>query len=522
MRRVVALIGGAAILLGSTAARAEEDDEALVCDEPHEVDAHQLLRRLSLDLRDKIPSDEEYAALEGEASVPPATVQEFIESDDFAAAMRRYHELMFWPNVSNVRLSNQNATLGIKNEGPALRIQSTTKGKTFRGGDGNGNCGDFQHTQFDPAFPGQFRPKPGVAEGWRMVAPYWDPATPVKVCAFDAQETASDEGVACNTPEAINKKGCGCGPDLRFCYGPSSVTSKLILSSLREQLGRAVDDVAAGAPYTDMLLSTKAWQNGAIAFWKKHLADNLSFNVTYNAPDPDEEIASKAFTDETWTLVDRKGLHAGVLTSPGYLLRFQTARGRANRFRITFMCEYFVPPAELEPAAGCDDATTDLTQRCNCQYCHSKLEPMAAFFGQFAEAGTTLMTDFSTFPRMNEDCKGKTSQFCRRFYVTDADAHNAGSLIAYQYADVHADIEKNLEDGPRAMAQSIIDDGTFAHCTVRKVFTHLVKRDIRAQGAESEELALLETLASGFEQSSYSLPWLVREIVSLPQYRRVR
>ena len=522
MRRVSLAWIGLLVPLLATPAWADEEGETLTCEEAHELDPHQLLRRLSLDLRDRIPSAEEYTALDGEETVPAETIQEFVESDDFRLAMRRYHELMFWPNVSNVRLANQNAQLGIRNEGPALRILSTGKGKLYRGDDGLGSCGDFEHTQFDPAFPGQFRPKPGVAEGWRMVTPYWDPATPVKVCAFDAQETAEDAGVACNTPEAASKKACGCGPDLRFCYGPSSVSSKAILDSLREQLGRAVDDVAMGAPYTDLLLSTKAWQNGPIAFWKTHLADNLGYTVTYNKADPDEEVADKAFTDTDWTLVDRKGLHAGVLTMPGYLLRFQTARGRANRFRIAFTCEYFVPPAELQPAEGCSESSSDLTQRCNCQYCHSKLEPLAAFFGQFTEAGTTLMSDLSLFPRMNEDCKGKTTQYCKRFYVTDEDAHNPGALMPYQFANVHADIEQNLEDGPRALAQAIIDDGTLAHCTVRKLFTYLVKRDIRAQGAESEELALLEELASGFTASSFSLPWLVREIVSLPQYRRVR
>ena len=69
------------------------------------------------------------------------------------------------------------------------------------------------------------------------------------------------------------------------------------------------------------------------------------------------------FGDDTWAPVDRKGLHAGVLTLPGYLLRFQTDRGRANRMRITMTCEYFVPPAKMEPAPGCQPDGNDLTKR---------------------------------------------------------------------------------------------------------------------------------------------------------------
>lgn len=525
MRRTFAGISlalAATLLAGSAAA--DDDEEALVCDEPHDVDRFQLLRRLSLDLRGSVPSIEEYQELEGEDLVSAETIQKMIESDEFRVAMRNYHELMFWPNVSNVRTANANASLTTKEEwGPAMRISSNGKSKIFRGGDGTTGCADVQQTQFDPAHPGEFRPKPGVTEGWRMVTPYWDPANPIKVCASEAQQTLEDGGVACNTPESVSKKGCGCGPNLQFCYGPNTMVNLPIMESLREQLGRSVDQVTTGAaPYTDLMLSTKAWQNGKIAHWKKNLAPYAQINLTYNVPDPDEEVRETTFTDESWEEVDRKGLHAGVLTLPGYLLRFQTNRGRANRFRIAFLCEYFVPPADLTPAAGCDPGTTDLMQRCNCQYCHQKLEPMAAFFGQFSEAGSTLMSNEDVFPRVKEDCVGSNSAFCKRFYITDKDAYNPGSLISYQWADLYPEVDDNLEVGVRELAKQVIEDGSFAHCTVRKVFSYFVKRDIRAQGAESDELPLFEALASGFEGADFSFPWLVREIVSLPQYRRVR
>lgn len=515
------LIVAALALCAATPATAAADDAMASCEEPHEIDRYQLLRRLSLDLRDKIPSVDEYEALDGEEGVPGATIQEYLESDDFRQAMRRYHEKAFWPNVSTVRLNGTNTALALK-DGPALRISSGSRAKVFRGVT-DATCGDFEQTQFDPAFPGEHRPKPGSPEGWRMVSPYWDPANPVKVCAYDAQETLKAGTKDCKTADANSEKACGCGPNLRFCYGPSSVTSKAVLSAFREQLNRSVDEVVAGgAPYTDLLLSTKAQQNGTIAFWKTNLASNPALALTYDLPDADEEILDKEFGDDTWAPVDRKGLHAGVLTLPGYLLRFQTDRGRANRMRITMTCEYFVPPAKMEPAPGCQPDGNDLTKRCNCQYCHEKLEPLASYFASFAEAGTTFMDEAAGFPTKKDSCVGSASAFCRRFYVTQEDAHNPGSLLALQWADDHPEYTDNAASGPRALAQQIIDDGTFAHCTVRKTFAHFVKRDIRAQGAESDELDLLEELAKGFEQSTYDFAWLVREIVNLPQYRRVR
>jgi hypothetical protein len=507
--------------------------EPLACSEAPELDKTRLLRRLSLDLRGTIPTVAEYEAAEKGEPIGDAAIDAQLAQAGFASRMRRYHEELFWPNVSNVRLAGVSATMNMPTGSGGYVIASQGKQRTFRGALG-ATCADVEQTAFDPAFPGEYRPinvtpdSSGVKrEGWRMVRPYWDPTTTIKVCAYDAQEGTTgkigNQTVACNAPEAGNAPTCGCGPSLRYCYGPGSVSSTRILESLREQLGRAVDDVAVrDRPYTDLVLSTKSWIDGRIAFWKTHLAPNLQISLTYNTADPTETVPAKDFTDTNWVEVDRKGLHAGVLTLPAYLLRFQTDRGRANRFRIAFMGEYFVPPAKLEPSPGCSPTSADLTQRCNCQYCHSKLEPLSAHFGLFAEAGTTLMSDQTKFPRTNAACVGRDTGFCGRFYVTSDDAHRPGTLLPFQYADVHPEYMEAIEKGPRKVAQQIIADGTFARTTVRRMFAHLVKREMRVAGDASEEQALLDRLTKGFEASSYSLKWLVREIVKLPAYRRVR
>ena len=131
-----------------------------------------------------------------------------------------------------------------------------------------------------------------------------------------------------------------------------------------------------------------------------------------------------------------------------------------------------------------------------------------------------MMTDPNTFPQFNESCKGKTSGFCGRFYVAKGD--RAGFLQALEFADAHPEYETNSSAGPRGLAQEIIDNGVFAQCTVKRTFAHLIKRDIRAQGATTDELDLLEQLTKSFVDSNYSFPMLVHELVSLPQYRRAR
>jgi hypothetical protein len=516
---------------------------ASTCDAPRDIDKYQLLRRLSLDLRGKVPSYDEYAALDSVPTVAPATVQAWLASDDFRVAMRRYHEELFWPNVNNVSFAGTNAQLERINGLPAAyKIIAGAKARQFRGASDVSTalglaCGDFEQTQFTTGFvPAAAGIRTTVVggvtvkqEGWRMVTPFWS-TTPVKVCAFDAMETervtVGSKTIACNSPEGDARPECGCGPNLRFCYGPTRQVRAVIANAMREQLNLMVDRVSTGGqPYTDLITSPTAPVNGPLVFWKKYLAPHLSYARVVALPDPNEPLANADFADATWREVDRGSpLHSGVLTLPVYLLRFQTNRARANRFRIDFECEGFVPPSQLEtPAQGCSESTGDLTGRCTCRYCHRQLEPLAANWGVFAEAGTTLMTDLTQFPRNKTSCINSSSNTCRRFFVTDDTADNPGALVPWQYADAaHPEITAALAAGPRGLVDTIIADGTFARCAVKRTWASLMKRDMRAVGTSAAEAATLQSLSTGFKSNGYRLPWLVEQIVSQPEYRRVR
>ena len=512
------------------------------CDQNRELDKYQLLRRLSLDLRGKVPSYEEYLALDTQPTVAAATVTNWLTSDDFRVAMRRYHEDLFWPNVTNVQLNSTNSQLTLLTTPAAWTISSTGKRRLFRGAPDVSTtlglqCGDFEQTQFTAGFvPAVAGLRTSVVngvtvkqEGWRMVTPYWS-TTPIKVCAFDAMETPSvtvgTKVIECNSVDADARPECGCGPGLRYCYGPTAQVRTVVENAMREQLNLMVDRVTTGGqPYTELITSRNAPSNGTLEFWKKYLAPHLSYTRIVALPDPNEPLGTPDFADTGWRQIDRgSALHAGVLTSPAYLLRFQTNRGRANRFRIDFECESFVPPSQLETAAqGCNEAGGDLTQRCTCRYCHRQLEPLAAGWGQFSEAGTTLLGDLSLFPRTKASCVNSGSTFCNRFYVTDDSADNPGALLPYQYANAaHPEITSALAAGPRGRVNAIVADGTFARCTVKRTWAYLMKRDMRVIGADVDEAATLQTLATGFESNGYRLPWLIEQIVSQPGYRSVR
>lgn len=531
MKRALVLLPFA-ILLAPSMAPSEPPPE---CARSQELDKYQLLRRLSLDLRHRLPSYEEYRALDAEEGVPDTVVDDYLESDEFRVVMRRFHESLLWPNVSTVALNNQNSGLN-KNDHDVFRLAAGGRQRAYRGVNPS-TCGDFEQTNFD----GQGRPVPRAPtddvpyeqEGWVEVAPYWDPANPIRVCAFDAQTATEGPGnggrtVACNGPDAQQSAECGCGPNLRWCYGPRAQVADVIWSSMREQLLRLVDDVTVGGrPYSELLTARRTHVNGPLLFWWKNLANMVALNRTYN-PLGDGELPGSGepdWTQASWSTIDREGPQAGVLTLPAYALRFQTNRGRANRFRIVFTGQYFVPPSNLDDV-DCDDLAEDLTQRCNCRTCHQVLEPIAAHFGAFAEAGTALITDREKFPLFNESCIGRGDATCNRFWITDPTRHNAGALAPYQFADIdddlHRQILENLESGPPGLVARVLEDGTFASATVRNLFHTLMAREMTLDPlADEGEIDLLAELTDELRESD-DIRALVKRLVTLPQYRRVR
>ncbi len=111
-----------------------------------------------------------------------------------------------------------------------------------------------------------------------MVKPYWAPDKAVKVCAFDAQEfltvksEANNRDYDCSRSSFTNSnqgKGCGCGPNLRWCM-PYSVQSQ-ILNSLEEQTFRFIEDIVKNRkPYTEVITGQTLEVNGPISHYLRY------------------------------------------------------------------------------------------------------------------------------------------------------------------------------------------------------------------------------------------------------------
>jgi hypothetical protein len=523
-----------------------------------QLDAPRLLRRMRLDLQNRVPSVEEYAEVEGKADIPDAVIDSILASDEFRKMARGYHEDLLLPNLTVNRFTTVTNLLSRRSLVPGKRETETKetvplsmsgRARYYRGSipaneDPFPQCTDNEQISFAPGPNKTPILRAGdLREGYRLVHPYWeaDPTKKVRVCAFDAQETLSvnknGKTIACDSEEGVSQPECGCGPELRFCYAGYRTTdandktietintTNPVRDAMREQLGRIVDRVTVAndkrEPYTQILLAKDLDENGTLAFWRTHLNWLPTTTQSYDVRTRTNVKSPRAFTDsERWQPLPASAERAGVVTSYAYLLRFQTNRGRANRFRIAFLREHFEPPVGEAKDPGCTTSASelDLTKRCTCQYCHNALEPLSAHWGGFAEGGSALIDDKVQYPRKRSDCvisgaRKNVSVECRRLYVTDEDQRNAGSLLPLQFASPQNKYESYFESGPERAVKAAITSGAFARATVRNLYERLVKEPLSSGILEQKLLAV-------FVESKMSFPALVRAIVRTEEYRK--
>jgi hypothetical protein len=515
-----------------------------------ELPIERQLRRLSIDLLGTVPDVADYDAVAGKASIPDDLIDAYLADDQFRIQMRHYHEDLLWTNPSTIlgdvgfSLSSAVASPGVT----VFFVPSTGKQRLYRGGDGTHHCQDKPQSALgydaaglpltDPM--GVDATGPYVAEGWEDIHPYWepDPTKTIKVCAFDAQAAKTytlpagdpDAGtLSCDHVLAVGKaKSCGCGPNLDYCMIGSVQTA--VLTSMREQLLRSVDDATSKPPYSDLLTSKRAYVNGPLSHYFRYLGQRQTFSRTQNLYQPSDGALPDIpyLSTDTWKPIDRLAPHSGVLTLPAYLLRFQTNRARANRYRIAFEGQFFQPPSTKDTA--CNKDGDDLTQRCVCRSCHVTLEPMAAYFGLLSEAGTTSLQDFTReYPSLTACSKGispASTTWCDRFYTATPDLVDPDvrpyKLKAAHYADkAHPDVQPHFDSGPGKLAADDIASGLFHQVTTRRMFLMLMKREPNLDAASQDfEGDLLDGIAKEF-QASEDLKQLVKRLVKLPTYRRM-
>ena len=522
----------------------------------------RLLRRLSLDLRGHPPSMQEIEETLSAGQVPEATISTWLESPDFRSVMRRHHEALLWPNLDQVELVPQNFLLFPYPRGDDVVYVSPLRSVFIRAAGGANLVEPCLDEPAEFNAQGELILKPllvGTAtvawlDGWIETQPYWAPDTTIKVCALEAitaptaavcpedpdkypfiepacqsfKSVADNLGlpfrgtqVDCGGPLATFSPFCGCGPQLERCH--TLETFIQLRQAFNDQALRIIDRMLQeNAPYTDILLNLNIEVNGPIAHYFRHQS-RLDFNL-FADPDPSAPMGEVdlSFTDTNWVSIKRSGRHAGLLTSPAYLMRHAAWRQRAHRYYAAFECSAFTPSGPLPSPFDPCSQREDLTQRCGCSDCHTVLEPLAAHWARFAEYGFMALNE-DRFPIQGASVCSPPFESIEQLFLCDRlyKLNPVGEEEAYRgflngYVFRTADEQLSIEEGPRRRVQQSIASRRIAECTVERMWMQFMHRS----PTPDERADVLPDMIDAFTTNNYDIRSLIKTIVSQPAYGR--
>ena len=491
---------------------------------------YQYLRSLSLALKGAPPTLEELELLHSLPDVPENMIDEMLNSEEFARSVSRLHRKLLWNRIDN---RSYQSAWGL-NGSPAWgwHLSVVYRGKNI------GCKNEPAEFNEDGSIVAEWNEThQAYQEGYVEVEPYWAPGTQVKVCAYNAQDNlVSPSGTPCGTKASTGDPGCGCGPNLQWCSMPESIdfygTQTKIGRTIHLSISMAVEKtiekvIMEDRPYTDIFLNNTTWMNGPIIhFWKyiAHRAPHLDRGETLlplalnTATLPDVPF----WDTENWQPVQLPAYHAGIFTSPVYLIRFTENRRRARQFFEAFLCSPFLPPPgglDVTPESALEP---NLQERDGCKYCHKGLDPAAAYWGRWTNRGAGYL-DPLFFPDYNQICvdcvtSGGCPFDCGRHYITGGftteESAYIGWLQSFQFLK-EQDMD-NVAFGPKLLFQKKILDGSIANGTTKTAIQWLINRKL-----EPFETKWLTELSSGFMASGYSYKALIKAIVTHPYFRRV-
>jgi hypothetical protein len=207
-----------------------------------------------------------------------------------------------------------------------------------------------------------------------------------------------------------------------------------------------------------------------------------------------------------WEVVADRGPHAaGLMTMPVFLRKYGSARQRAHAIYNTFLCKEFV--AETPKLQASEEK--DLAKRPGCRACHTRLEPMAAYFSRVQDQDWTYLPK-THFPVENAKCANPMNAACKQYYDPVFTDGKRGVLRSAYNAPAHADL------GPVGFAQEVTQSPDFAACVVRTVAQSFLGRPLVATD-EAWRTSLVKTFVDG----GYRAKPLVRAIVKSTQYRQL-
>ena len=417
---------------------------------PAGEDLHRALKRAQYLLNTTVSTQADYDLVR---DVPTyrAAVRRFLDHDNFYAAMLRYHETLFGVGLPTDYIdellredidnkTNKFAQIMCSNDGGADKLRC--QWASARDRDKVSSCPvDWQEPVSIFWYPG-------------LVA--WVCPSIVRACGNDLSRCFiefEDEFVAANselgTTEAF---------DSRFS----------VVKSLSKQPAGIATAVAVGNyPYTTILEPGLTAVDGAIAHFyrQNHHFDLAKLHLPQELIDVVETIP---LTDTNFHLVYTGNTYeqAGVLTTFGWLRRYEKNRTRANQLYERLLCRQFT--SELPRIFPQDPG--NLRETPGCSGCHATLDPLADFFAAWGEGGD-LYQGF-------------------------------GSVVSTSFGGQSG---AHLAD----LANIIRNDNAFATCSVQNAWSWLMGREFFASEAD-----LRAALTNYFIEVRYSFKELLYAIAT--------
>ena len=419
-----------------------------------EAAAPRSVRRAAQLLAGRMPSDTELAASSASDTEYKTFVRKLIDSDGFYDAMLRYHERVLGVGLPAEYLEELERD---DIDGKARKIAKLTCKRTS---DNRLQCA-WKSASSGAGASCRAADRHPVAPFWKSGLVLWVCPSVSHACGADLSKCSIE--FPDNVSEARNSE-----------LGTSDVfdTRRSMLRSLsRQAAGIATAVAVANYPYTKIMASGLTAVDGTLAMF---LQQNFQFDVSKVHANESllKQIKSIPASQSRFQLIYTGEAYetAGVLSTFGWLRRYEKNRTRANQLYERLMCRKFT--SELPRVFPQDPGNLRTTE--GCSGCHAVLDPLADFFSVWGEGGS-LYAGISS---------AKQTTFIGK----------SGS---------------SLTD----LANIITADEAFAACTVSHAFEYLSGRKFRV--AES---GLRQSLTDYFISTSYSFKELMYAIATHPDF----
>lgn len=300
---------------------------------------------------------------------------------------------------------------------------------------------------------------------------------------------------------------------------------RLVEALAREPLEFFVQAVKQDRPLTDVVTARHRLLNAYSARFYRVPYKGFDAGTPFtDIPQPQEYVAvAQVPSNEAMGTSE----YAGVLTTPGWLLRYPSSPTNFNRKRARFTLKYFLDFDIMKAAPRIDASAVDLEnnptlRNPQCTGCHQLLDPLAGMYLNQDECGYEDNVFYQPpGSRKYNACPDRGWVPATEMFAPGTAAGMASQLAA--------------QDRPRALevlGAHLASQRGFAKALVGHVAAGLWSRPLlipptdttlpnyaALDAAAAAEHAELERLTDRFVAAGFRLPALVLDVVKTPQFR---